>query len=170
VKKYLSLAAVAGILALLLFAYCSGKSAGSVKADDKELQHRVERAEKAFKIAIQSADREKKRGDSLAKKAAIVHTKYITKRDSLTITDTVEVKEFVVVADSTIAAKDSVIASQSRQIFHLRQGLDWKQEEINALNKRLALTSKRVRNAHKNGALIGAGAAVFAVLAVKASR
>jgi hypothetical protein len=169
-RKYFGLAAVAGILALLLFAYCSGKSAGSVKVEDKELQHRVERAEKAAKIAIQSADREKKRGDSLQKKAAIVHTKYITKRDSLTITDTVEVKEFVVIADSTIEAKDSVIASQSRQIFALRESLDWRVEEINALNRRLSLTSKRVRNAHKNGALVGAGLAVFAVIAVKASK
>jgi hypothetical protein len=200
VKKYLSLAAVAGILALLLFAYCSGKSAGSVKADDKELQHRVERAEKAAKIAIQSANAERANRQATEKKLAIADSLVKKTRISFnnarasynelrremeadTISDPLadqlgEAADAALqLAEETIhghelkdVVQDSVIASVKRENVFLRQAIVWKEDETRALNQRLNLTKKRVRNAHKNGALIGAGAAVFAVLAVKASR
>jgi chromatin segregation and condensation protein Rec8/ScpA/Scc1 (kleisin family) len=196
-RKYFSLAAVAGILALVLFAYCSGKSAGSVNETDKVLARQADAYRKAANLYMSEANREKKRSDSLLKNLtkadSLVRDKgvslikatraYNTLRDSVLKAPHSDTENSIIAAaDSALASatsvikaheakdvvQDSVIASQSRQIFSLREALDWRAEEISALNKRLALSTKRVRSARKDGLLLGIGATAFVVVVSQA--
>jgi hypothetical protein len=114
------------------------------------------------------ADSLEKKADSLEKKSAVVHTKYKTLRDTLTLTDTVQVKEVIQLADSTIALKDSVIATQKKEIASLKQIVAWREDEISALNRRLDLSTKRIRNARIQSGMVGFGLAAFAVVTIKA--
>jgi hypothetical protein len=165
-RKNLLLLAAFSIL--LTLAYCAGKSQGAVTVEDKALAHRADSLDKLAKKETRRADTWHAKADSLDKKSSVVHTKYKTRRDTLVLTDTVQVKEVIELADSTIALKDSVIATQKKEIASLRQIVTWREDEISSLNKRLSLSTKRIRNARIQSWMQGFGVAAFAVVTVKA--
>jgi hypothetical protein len=203
VKRYLNLAIVAGILAAIGFAYCSGKSSGKATVEDKSLKAEIAAAKAQAKAALETADRLKHRADSLqanltsadikvrdnVKAFLRENTKYSALRDSLlgdtTSTDGWDAAiQIALAADSAIAAsqvvikaheakdaiQDSVIATQKKIITTLGEVITWRDTEINALNRRLAISVKAQGRSKRQGVMLGIGATAFGIVLVQAAK
>jgi hypothetical protein len=169
-KQYLNIATAVVFVVALSFAYCSGRNAGRDEDRIKSIQANVELHKKAAELNKSQDAKEKKRGDSFEKKSAAVLTKYVTLRDTLVLTDTVQVKEVITLADSTIEAKDSVIASQKRRIGFLEIALSEKDEQIAALNRGMATRVRQIKSARHKGWIEGASVTAFAGFLLQASK
>jgi hypothetical protein len=68
------------------------------------------------------------------------------------------------------AIQDSLIAIQTRRIGFLESALSSKDDEVSALNRRIAVDVKRIRNTKKQWLLIGIAADEFVRLALYAGK
>lgn len=146
------------IILLLALSRCEGKNAGIYQEQLKTAQHEAKQHDKAASIYKDSLAREKKRGDSLEKRKAVTVTKYRAIRDTLTLTDTVEVKVALDLADSVIAQQDTLILSLKRQVLLGDHALSERESQIQFLNKQISIQAKQIRNAKLNGWLKTVGA------------
>lgn len=195
-RAYKGAAILLAAIVLYSFAWCSGKKAGAVNVEDKSLKAQVDSLHRVAKNWKEIADAERdsriKLAVSLTKSDSVVRVaqrNYARSRevyrklrdsiqanepDSLDVSLIEAVDRTIEAADSTIRAQDIKIgqleeksASQDREIFALRNLNTIREQELAALNRRLAVSSKRIGNARRQGAMIGFGVASFIVMTAK---
>ena len=169
-RIYKALALIASLGILFYVGRCTARSEGRDNEKAQQYKAQADAHRKAAEVWKDLAQKEKKRGDSLEKRKEVVRTKYVTLRDSLVITDTVQVVQVLNAADSVIEVQDSVIASKDRRIGFLELSLSQKDEQINALNRLVATQVRLVRNAKRDGWIKGVAGVGFGIILGVAGR
>jgi hypothetical protein len=144
-KRYLNLAAAAGVIALLAYTYCSGRNAGRDEDRIKNIQATAEMHKKAAELYKSEAAREKKRGDSLERKVNYADSVVQDKNASLVkaslsykhLRDSVLKAhgETPISVISVITAADSALAASSA-VIRAHEAKDSLQDSVIASQKR----------------------------------
>ena len=181
------------LAAVFWMGQCNAGKSGELNRKATEAIEQARFHKKAAQLWKDSANAERKRGDSLrlnlTKTDAIVRDrtqKYAGAREAYRkLRDSIQDAPPIVIAadsalaqaDSTIKAhevkdaiQDSLIASQDRRIGFLENALSSKEQQVQALNRRVATDAKRITRARYQGSLIGVGMAAFAVITVISAR
>lgn len=140
VSQYKAVALLVLCLGLTAYAHHQGVVAGRRGELLKESQAEValqKRAVAVLQKSIKTQDSTSKEKSKSYTQAKIVYRKV---RDSIYVTDTVEIPQIVQLADSAIEAADSVIEAQKVGIALRDSVIAGQAKQIDALNKEIRLT------------------------------